>query len=197
MLCSLSSGLYFSTAMSLLFSRARLTDSSSDSSRVGRSGDVGGGDGRGAAGSWARAPAGRPNDAAKINVAIARLVRSMSERPPPFAGRASQTPDYSRGSSGRSPIIRRPGLQTRRARQKIPKSQLQSIESVGSRRGRQMPSALSSERPIHSGASDMGGARMRVGGAVVPRTPPNRRMDERECARGGAVVRPAPPRISD
>src|SRR5437667_3373035 len=84
MLSSLSSGLYRSTAMSLLFSRARLTDSSSDRSRVGRSGDVGGGDGRGATGSWARARAGRPNDAAKIKAAIARLVRSMSERPPPL-----------------------------------------------------------------------------------------------------------------
>src|SRR5439155_8867870 len=84
MLSSLSSGLYRSTAMSLLFSRARLTDSSSDRSRVGRSGDVGGGDGGGATGSWARARAGRPNDAAKIKAAIARLVRSMSERPPPL-----------------------------------------------------------------------------------------------------------------
>src|SRR5437867_749098 len=63
MLSSLSSGLYRSTAMSLLFSRARLTDSSSDRSRVGRSGDVGGGDGRGATGSWARARAGEANPA--------------------------------------------------------------------------------------------------------------------------------------
>src|SRR6267143_3932067 len=115
MLSSLSSGLYLSTAMSLLFSRARLTDSSSDSSRVGRAGEVGGGDGGGATGSWARAHDGRPNDAAKIDAAIVRLVRSMSERPPPFAGRASQTSDYSRGQSGRPPIIRRPGLQTRSA----------------------------------------------------------------------------------
>src|SRR2546422_11702948 len=136
MLSSLSSGLYRSTAMSLLFSRARLTDSSSDRSRVGRSGDVGGGDGRGAAGSWARAPAGRPNDAAKINVAIARLVRSMSERPPPFAGRASQTSDYSRGSSGRPPIIRRSGLQTRSACQKIRKSHFNRLNGLFQRGGR-------------------------------------------------------------
>src|SRR5712692_3356256 len=127
MLSSLSSGLYFSTAMSLLFSSARLTDSASDGSRVGRSGDVGGGEGGGATGSWARARAGRPNDAAKINAAIARLVRSMSERPPPFAGRASQTPDYSRGSSGGRPIIRRPGLQTSPVRKKIPKSAFNAL----------------------------------------------------------------------
>jgi len=85
-----------------------LTDSSSDNSRVGRAGDVGGGDGGGATGSWARARDGRPNDAAKINAAIARLVRSISDRPPTLAGRASRTTDYIRGCDRRRPFDRRP-----------------------------------------------------------------------------------------
>src|SRR5213593_3239270 len=84
MFSSLSSGLYRSTAMSVLFSSARFTDSSSESSSVGRAGDVGGGEGGGVTGCWARALEGSPITEKKIKAAIARLVRSMSERPPPL-----------------------------------------------------------------------------------------------------------------